>query len=105
MLDKNAAIEIVRNYAHDIESHGVQLQSVILYGSFAQGTQHEWSDIDVALVADEFTGFYFNDSDLFSYVSIKKPYTRIETKTYPTEYFEQGDPFINEIIKTGIRIK
>ena len=105
MLDKNAAIEIVRGYAQDIESQGVHLQSVILYGSFAKETQHEWSDIDVALVADEFTGFYFNDSDLFPYVSIKKPYIRIEAKTYPTEYFKQGDPFINEIIQTGIRIK
>jgi predicted nucleotidyltransferase len=105
MLDKNAAIEIVRNYVHDVELHGVHLKNVILYGSFAKGTQHEWSDIDVALVADEFTGFYFNDSDLFPYVGIKKPYIRIEAKTYPTEYFKQGDPFINEIIKTGIKIK
>ena len=104
MLDRNAAIEIVRNYANDIKSHGVHLRAVFLYGSFAKGTQHEWSDIDVALVADEFTGFYFNDSDLFPYVGIKKPYIRIEAKTYPTAYFQQGDPFIEEITKTGIKI-
>jgi len=105
MLDTYAVIEIVRNYAHDIESHGVHLRNVFLYGSFAKGTQHEWSDIDVALVADEFTGFVFNDSDLFPYVGIKKPYIRIETKTYNTDYFNEGDPFIEEIIKTGIKIK
>jgi predicted nucleotidyltransferase len=105
MLDRNAAIDIVRNYASDIESHGVDLQTVILYGSFAKGTQHEWSDIDVALVADEFTGWYLDDKKLFPYVGIKKPYIRIEAQTYPTEYFKQGDPFINEIIKTGIKIK
>ncbi len=28
----------------------------------------------------------------------------IETKTYPTDYFEKGDPFIDEIKKTGIEI-
>jgi len=104
MLDKNAAIEIVRNYARDIVEQGVCLKAVILYGSFAKGTQKEWSDIDVALVADEFTGFFFNDSDLFPNVSIKKTYIRIEAKTYPTNYFQQGDPFINEIIKTGIKV-
>ena len=104
MLDRETAIETVRNYAKDIESHGVHLRAVFLYGSFAKGTQREWSDIDVALVADEFTGFYFNDSDLFPYVSIKKPYIRIEAKTYPTDYFQQGDPFIDEITKTGIQI-
>ena len=104
MLDKNAVIEIVRNYVNDIESHGVHLRTVILYGSFAKGTQHEWSDIDVALVADNFTGWYPDDKKLFPRVCIKKPYIRIEANTYPTDYFEQGDPFINEIIDTGIKI-
>ena len=105
MLTKDAAIETVRNYAKDIEAHGVHLHTVILFGSFAKGTQHEWSDIDVALVADEFIGFAFEDAKLFPYVNIKKPYIRIETKTYPTKYFLEGDPFIEEIKKDGITIK
>ena len=40
MLTQDAVIEIVRNYARDIEAHGVHLRTVILYGSFAKGTQH-----------------------------------------------------------------
>jgi predicted nucleotidyltransferase len=104
MLTQDAVIETVRNYARDIEAHGVHLHTVILYGSFAKGTQHEHSDIDVALVADEFIGFSFEDKKLFPYVGIKKPYIRIESKTYPTKYFLEGDPFIEEISKTGIKI-
>jgi len=105
MLTQDAAIETVRNYASDIEARGVHLCTVILYGSFAKGTQHEWSDIDVALVADEFTGLYLDDKKMFPYVNIKKPYIRIEANTYPTDYFYQGDdPFIEEIIHTGIKI-
>jgi len=104
MLTQNAAIEIVGNYAREVEAHGVHLSAVIMYGSFAKGTQHEWSDIDVALVADEFTGVGFIDKKLFPYIGIKKPYIRIETNTYPTEYFQKGDPFIEEIKKTGIVI-
>ena len=103
MLTKDAAIETVENYARDIEAQGVCLDTVIMYGSFAKGTQHKWSDIDVALVADEFTGLP-NDYDLFPSVSIKKPYVRIETKTYPTDYFRESDPFIEEIKKDGILI-
>jgi predicted nucleotidyltransferase len=103
MLTRNAVIEIVGNYAKEIEQQGVHLRTVILYGSFAKGKQHEWSDIDVALVADEFTGLP-SDYDMFPYISIKKPYIRIEAKTYPTEYFRSGDPFINEIKKNGIII-
>ena len=104
MLTRDAVIETVRNYARDIEAHGVRLYAVFLYGSFAKGTQHEHSDIDVALVADEFTGFTFNDCKLYSGLGIRKPYIRIEEKTYPTKYFLEGDPFIEEITKTGIKI-
>jgi len=104
MLTQDAVIETVRNYAHNIEAHGVRLYAVFLFGSFAKGTQHEWSDIDVALVADDFTGFAFNDCKLIPYMGFKSPYTRIETKTYPTKYFLEGDPFIEEITKTGIKI-
>ena len=105
MLTRNAAIETARNYARDIEKHGVFLRAAFLYGSFAKGTQHEWSDIDVALVADDFTGLP-EDHYRFPYMGgIDKNYTLIETKTYPTDYFNQGDPFIEEIIHTGIKIK
>jgi len=103
MLTRNAAIEIVGNYAQEIQAQGVHLRYVIMYGSFAKGTQHEWSDIDVALVADEFEGLP-TDHYYFAHVTIKKPYVRIEANTFPTEYFLQGDPFIDEIIKTGIKI-
>ncbi|MDR2628310.1 MAG: nucleotidyltransferase domain-containing protein [Dysgonamonadaceae bacterium] len=104
MLTRNAVIEIVKNYAKEIEQQGVHLRTVILYGSFAKGRQHEWSDIDVALVADEFTGLGFLDKKRFAGITVQKPYIRIEAKTYPTEYFHSGDPFINEIKKEGITI-
>ena len=103
MLTRNAAIEIVSNYAREIQTQGIHLRNVILYGSFAKGTQCQWSDIDVALVADEFEGLP-TDIYHFATIAIKKPYIRIEANTYPTDYFQDGDPFIEEIIKTGIKI-
>ena len=30
---------------------------------------------------------------------------RIETNTYPTDYFQEGNPFVEEIKNTGIEIK
>jgi len=104
MLTQDAAIKTVRNYAKEINGMGVNLRKVILFGSFAKGTQHEWSDIDVALVADEFSGVGFFDRQLFSGIGIKTPYIIIEPITYPTDYFEESDPFIEEIKSTGIEI-
>jgi predicted nucleotidyltransferase len=103
MLTQNTVIDIVRNYAREICNTGINLKKVILYGSFAKETQHEWSDIDVALVADEFEGLP-TDHNYFSHIGIKKPYIRIEANTYSTSYFQQSDPFIEEIKNTGIEI-
>ena len=104
MLTRNAAIKTVRNYAKEINKQGVNLRKVILYGSFAKGTQHEWSDIDVALVADDFTGVGILDTPRFSLINLQTPYIRIEPRTYPTDYFVESDPFIEEIKNTGIEI-
>ena len=104
MLTQDAAIETARNYARDIQNEGITLHSAILFGSYARGTQHECSDIDVALVADEFTGWVYDDHVKFKSLLVKKPYIMIETKTYSTKYFLEGDPFIEEIKKTGIKI-
>jgi len=103
MLTQDAAIDTVRNYAREIRNSGIKIRKVILYGSFAKGMQHEWSDIDVALVADEFEGLP-TDHNYFSHIGIQKPYIRIESNTYPTDYFQEGDPFIDEIKNTGIEI-
>ena len=104
MLTQNAAINTVRDYVYEICNSGVNIRKAILFGSFAKETQHEWSDIDVALVADEFTGVGFFDKQLFQHIGIKKPYIRIEAKTYPTDYFQESDPLIEEIKNTGIEI-
>jgi predicted nucleotidyltransferase len=104
MLTQNAAIETVRKYVKEINEMGINLRQAIMFGSFAKGTQHEYSDIDVALVADNFSGVGFLDRQYFSSIGIKKTYNRIEPITYPTDYFYNSDPFIEEIKKEGILI-
>ena len=105
MLTKRTAAQRVKDFAAEIKESGLELRKVILFGSYASGKPHEWSDIDVALVADEFTGDGFRDAGLFSRINNKKSYIPIEARTFPTDYFKKGDPFIDEIRRTGIEIK
>lgn len=101
MLTRESAISLVKDFANEIKLTGIHLRKVILYGSYASNRQNEWSDIDVALVADEFTGAVILDLDYFIKIKIKKTYTIIQPQTFSTAYFNQGDPFINEIKQTG----
>lgn len=104
MLTRQVAIERVQSFTNDILASGIPLDRVILFGSYVRNQQHEYSDIDVALVSPVFSGWGFEDRKYFSKISIQKDFIDIETKTFPTDYFEKGDPFIEEILKTGIEV-
>ncbi|MEK7253543.1 MAG: nucleotidyltransferase domain-containing protein [Bacteroidota bacterium] len=101
---KELVIEKVKQFAKDVKKQGVPLRQVFLFGSYARGEQRELSDIDVALVADDFTGVSFEDVKRFIDVTIQKPYFLIELHTFKTSDFMEGNPFVNEIKRTGIRI-
>lgn len=104
MVEQQTAINTVKRFAEAVKKQGVQLRAVFLFGSYARGEQHEWSDIDVALVADEFIGVGFEDIKRFVDVTIQKPYILIEPHTFNTSEFEKGNPFVDEIRRTGIPI-
>ena len=105
MLTREDVITKIQSFTNEITLGGLHLDRVISFGSYAKNQQREYSDIDVMLVSDMFIGIGFIDRKLFSKINIKKEFMDIETKTYPSKYFEQGDPFIDEILKTGIEVK
>ncbi len=105
MVTQQIAIKKVSDFTQELKSLGIHLRKVILFGSYARNEQRQWSDIDVAIAADEFIGIGYNDRKFFSMINIKNEYMEIETKTYPTDYFNEGDPFIDEIKRTGIEIE
>ena len=102
MVGQQLAINTVKTFAEAIRKQGIDLKTVILFGSYARGEQREWSDIDVALVADEFIGVGFEDIKRFIDVTIQMPFFFIESHTFNTKEFAQGSPFIEEIRRTGI---
>lgn len=105
MATKKSIINLVYNFAHDVQKEGVRLEKAILFGSYAKNTATKYSDIDIALVSNDFEGLLLKDLDLFIKAKIKKPYSRIQIQTFSTSYFKKGDPFIDEIKRTGLEIK
>lgn len=104
MLTRKIAIERVKLFTDNILAPGIPLDRVILFGSYVRDQQHEDSDIDVALVSNIFTGLGFNNMQYFARINNQKEFIDIETKTFSTDYFEKGDPFIQEILDTGIEV-
>ena len=73
-----------------------------LFGSYAKGTFHENSDIDIAIIVDHAEGDYFSTQPLFFQLR-RQIDNRIEPVLIEREHDAAG--FLDEIIKSGIEIK
>lgn len=102
MLTKKALLAYIQGFLNDI-SKNIHIRKVILFGSYANGFPKKYSDIDLAIVSDDFTENPIHNHRLIIDAAIK--YHKIEVHLFDTKYFVEGDPFIEEIIKTGIELK
>jgi len=102
MVTRETAINTVKSFVNDCKTGGLTFYKVFIFGSVVKGNLHEWSDIDLLLVSDQFNDNVFDNLKLYSKINIRYPL--IETHPYPTKYFQDGDGFINEIVKDSIEI-
>jgi len=103
MLNRKRSINLIHDYVRHCKERNIQIKKVILFGSYANGKADEFSDIDIVLVSDQFTdNSYFNWKML---VPVNVKFVDIEPHPFSSSYFRKGDPFIDEIKKTGIEIK
>ena len=102
MVTREFAINTARSFIRDCKLNGLTFYKVLIFGSAAKGNLHEWSDIDLLLVSDQFNDNVFDNLKLYSKINIKYPI--IETHPYPTYYYKSGDSFIDEIVKDSIEI-
>lgn len=103
MVNRENAIKTAKLFVKDCQLNGLIFNKVLLFGSTAKETAHEWSDIDLLIVSDQFGDNIFNNLKLYSKVNIKYPI--IETHPYPTSYYIEGDDFIKQIQRESIEIQ
>ena len=49
------------NFIKLLELGNIRIKKAYIYGSYATGNTDKWSDIDIALVSDDFSGDMFMD--------------------------------------------
>jgi predicted nucleotidyltransferase len=95
--------DVVRRYIAVLERNGVPIKEAFLFGSFAKGTAGPFSDIDVAIVSDHFSGDRFEDRRRI--VPLRRAVDdRLEPMPFRPEDFENGGIFAEEIKNTGLPI-
>lgn len=88
-------------YIQELEKD-IHVEKAILYGSYANGTVHNYSDIDLAIISSDFEGGSERDCWVLGRAAWKinplieaRPYRPSDLKN-----IRPGD-FLGEIIKTG----
>lgn len=104
-FSKDYISQQIKKLVDFLQRDRITIKKIVLFGSYANGTPHDYSDIDVALVSDDFCGIRFFDIEkLAPYLIQVEPF--IEVHPFKTDEFnENEDFFVHEILKNGIEIK
>ena len=94
-------INIVNKYIDEI-SKKFTIKAVYLFGSYAKGTNNEDSDIDVAVILESNA----NTLDLMLELMMLTQNVDLRIEPHPIKEndFEEGNPFVEEIKTTGLKV-
>jgi len=95
---------LAEEYAETVK-RVLPVDKVVLYGSHAKGTAVRSSDVDICFFLSDFEGKRRVDiiGELLRLCGRYKG-AYFEPNVFPTSEIEHGNPFVNEILTTGIEI-
>lgn len=95
----------ISEYVAILKKDKLPIKKVILFGSYAKGTQHRWSDIDLCIVSPRFDDHW----KALRYLRKKAPFSlryTIEPVGFtPKDLKDKYDSLIGEIKERGIEIR
>jgi predicted nucleotidyltransferase len=100
MVTRTIALNQTAKLLEALSGLGYSPTRAYLFGSVATGTPHEYSDIDLALSDERFSGCLTIDYEPIKHVLTQFPL--IELHTFSIFDDENTHPWAKEIIKKGI---
>lgn len=104
MVGRNRdVLKAVSGFLEALERSDLSLKAAYLYGSYASGNAHPDSDIDVALISEDFTGDWLKDQERIVDALLSSD-SRIEPVRFHPRDFTDENPLAWEIKSKGIRL-
>jgi len=94
----------ISDYIDILKKDSLPVSKVFLFGSYARGTQHRWSDIDLCVVSPKFSDFV----DDTQYLFLKRADNTIpciEPIGLNPKDFRAPSALVQEITKHGIEVR
>ena len=102
-VETDQIMPLVQRYLQELRAHGIRVRRAFLFGSHARREARSDSDIDLAVVSDDFTGDRFADRRRI--VPLRRAIdSRIEPIPFDLRTFSRGGILVDEIKRTGVII-
>lgn len=101
-MDKREAIKTAQQYANNVSAK-YPLTRALLFGSYAKNVPHVDSDIDIAVILKDVNNLFDTQIELMQMRQINN--LLIEPHAFRENDFDTDDPFVYEILQTGINLK
>jgi len=85
-------------------SKQIPIKKVILFGSYAKGNTHKYSDVDIAIFSDYFKDMSRIDGLYFLLLNAADYDIDLEPQPFTMDEYDQPVGLVNEILKTGIEL-
>jgi predicted nucleotidyltransferase len=93
--------EIIKDYVLNLRRQ-IPIEKVIVFGSYAKGNTHKFSDVDVAIFSDYFKDMSRVDSIYFLLLNAADYDIDLEPQGFTMDEYNEPAGLVSEIIKTGI---
>lgn len=98
MLTRQDIIKAVGEFAASANENNVSIDKILLFGSYANGNPHAYSDIDLAVFSPQFSPNPFENNKAIQHT---KRLPQMQLHLYPSKEYDE-DFFVQEIKKHAI---
>ncbi|MCL2319055.1 MAG: nucleotidyltransferase domain-containing protein [Treponema sp.] len=104
-VDIEAVNRLAREYAEDV-SRELPVEKAVLFGSYAKETATEQSDVDICFFLKSYSGKRKVDlvTQILGIGGEKYCQVGFEPIVFATSEIQRGNPFVREILETGIEL-
>ena len=97
-------LELINRYIEEL-SKDIVIDKVILFGSYAKGTNNEESDIDIAIFSKDFREETKIENMSFLLIKTSGLGIDLQPQAFTVEDYQNPEGVVKEILNTGIEIK
>ena len=103
-MGQDAVLATVRRFKNALESINIRVDQLILFGSHAEGTAREDSDIDLVVISSSFSdkGYWERINILTD--AIYQVFEPIEASAFTPDEWEAGKSLMSDYAKNGVLV-